>query len=60
MMEKRFPMYKWNELAENYALPVSLIGYIAKRLLTPGNKTLDVVIKFLETHYAARNLLPRN
>ena len=54
MMEKRFPMYKWNELADNYALPVSLIGYIAKRLLTPRNKTLDVVIKFLETHYAAR------
>ncbi len=56
-MAKRFPMEKWVELAEDYALPSSLVCYIAKGILTPKHKTLNAVIKFLETHYAVRKPL---
>lgn len=53
-MVKCFPMNDWQDVADNYDLPVSLIGYIAKTILTPKHKSLKVVVKFLENHYAAR------
>ena len=53
-MVKRFPLEEWQVLADNYDLPISLIGYIARHVLTPKHKSLNVVMKFLEMHYTMR------
>ncbi len=53
-MAERFPIAVWQDVADDYDLPVSLIGYISKHILTPKHKTLKVVIKFLDEHYAMR------
>ncbi len=53
-MSKRFPLETWQDMADDYDIPVSLTGYIAKHLLTPRHKTLKVVVKFLDEHYAMR------
>jgi len=53
-MAKRFPIDIWQDIADDYDLPISLIGYIAKHLLTPKHKTLKVVVKFLDDHYSMR------
>ncbi len=53
-MSERFDINDWQLLADEYDLPLSLIGYIARDTLKPKHKTLMVVRKFLEAHYAMR------
>ncbi len=53
-MAKRFPLELWQEVADNYDLPLSLIGYFSQDILTPKHKTLKAVVKFLDTHYFMR------
>ncbi|MGM9775014.1 MAG: ADP-ribosylglycohydrolase family protein [Candidatus Egerieousia sp.] len=56
-MTKRFPIADWQNVADDYDLPVSLVGTIAKHILTPKHKSLKSVIKFLEAHYSIRKPL---
>lgn len=53
-MALRFPMNEWQSLADDYDLPVTLVGYIARQLLTKKHKTLKVVVKCLEKYYHMR------
>jgi hypothetical protein len=53
-MAKRFPMEVWQDIADDYDLPVSLIGYIAKHILTSRHKTPNALIKYLKDHYYMR------
>lgn len=53
-MAKRFPMEQWQDVADNYDLPVSLLGTISNHILTPKHKSLKNVITFLEKHYSMR------
>ena len=53
-MAKRFPMEQWQDVADNYDLPVSLLGTISNHILTPKHKSLKKIITFLEKHYSMR------
>ena len=53
-MAKRFPMEVWQDIADDYDLPVSLVGYIAKHILTSRHKTPNALVKFLKEHYYMR------
>jgi ADP-ribosylglycohydrolase len=53
-MKLRAPLSEWQEIADNYDLPISLIGYTAKHILTPKHKSFRNLIKFLDVHYAKR------
>ena len=53
-MALRAPLEQWQNIADDYDLPISLIGYIGKHLLTPKHKTFKVLIKFLDEHYSSR------
>ena len=53
-MAKRFPMEVWQDIADDYDLPVSLIGYIAKHILTSRHKTPNALVKYLKEHYYMR------
>ncbi len=53
-MVKRFPMETWQNIADGYDLPVSLVGYIARHILTSRHKTPNALVKFLKTHYYMR------
>ena len=53
-MAKRFPMEVWQDIADDYDLPVSLIGYIAKHILTSRHKTPNALVKYLKDHYYMR------
>lgn len=41
-MAKRFPMEQWQDVADNYNLPVSLLGTISNHILTPKHKSLKM------------------
>lgn len=53
-MAKRAPLQVWQDIADDYDLPISLIGYTAKHILTPKHKTFKALIAFLDEHYAKR------
>ncbi len=53
-MAKRFPMEVWQDIADDYDLPVSLVGYIAKHILTTRHKTPHALVKCLKAHYYMR------
>ena len=53
-MVKRFPMEVWQDIADDYDLPVSLVGYIAKHILTSRHKTPNALVKYLKDHYYMR------
>jgi ADP-ribosylglycohydrolase len=53
-MTLRAPLPEWQEIADNYDLPISLIGYTAKHILTPKHKSFKNLVKFLDLHYAKR------
>jgi hypothetical protein len=53
-MTLRASLPEWQEIADNYDLPISLIGYTAKHILTPKHKSFRNLVKFLDLHYAKR------
>lgn len=51
---KRFPIEVWQDIADDYDLPLSLVGYISRHILTSKHKTPKALIKFLDEHYSMR------
>lgn len=56
-MAKRCPLYHWQKWADEYRLPVSLVGYIFKHTADCGmfmHECVEPFLSFLERNYSCR------